>query len=90
LLTAPPRNQVAPAELEAVLLGHPAVTDAAVCGVYLDDEATEYPIAYITTARSSTEHAVLAIEVRNYVDAQVAHYKHLQGGVHVLPAIPRK
>ena len=84
------RHQVAPAELEALLLNHPAVSDAAVCGVYLEDEATEYPIAYITTNSPISAHAQLAGEVRSFVDDQVAHYKRLQGGLHILDAIPRK
>ncbi|KAK3115292.1 hypothetical protein LTR53_005515 [Teratosphaeriaceae sp. CCFEE 6253] len=83
-------NQVAPAELEAVLLAHQAVTDAAVCGVYLDDEATEYPIAYVTTARPTADHATLCLEIEGFVSAQLAHYKHLRGGVHFIEAIPRK
>ncbi|EMC95141.1 hypothetical protein BAUCODRAFT_149163 [Baudoinia panamericana UAMH 10762] len=83
-------NQVAPAELEAVLLSHPAVTDAAVCGVYLDDEATEYPIAYVSISKPATGNTMVALEIQAFVDGQVAHYKHLQGGVHVLEMISRK
>lgn len=38
--------QVAPAELEAVLLQHPAILDAAVIGI-ADETAGELPKAYI-------------------------------------------
>ena len=34
---------VAPAELEALLLQHPDVADAAVIGIYSKEEATELP-----------------------------------------------
>ena len=39
--------QVPPAELEAVLLRHPDVTDAAVIGLP-DEEAGEVPVGYVT------------------------------------------
>ena len=38
--------QVPPAELEAILLRHPNVTDAAVVGL-LDEEAGEIPVGYV-------------------------------------------
>jgi acyl-coenzyme A synthetase/AMP-(fatty) acid ligase len=40
---------VAPAELEAVLLSHPAVSDAAVVR-YLDEEAGEVPKAFVVAS----------------------------------------
>ncbi|KIN73046.1 AMP-binding protein [Sulfitobacter guttiformis] len=40
--------QVAPAELEANLVTHPSITDAAVIGIP-DDEAGELPIAFVVT-----------------------------------------
>lgn len=47
-LTISPRSfQVAPAELEAYLNAHPAVADAGVTAIYSEDDATEYPKAYI-------------------------------------------
>lgn len=84
------RNQVAPAELEALLLRHPAVTDAAVCGIYLESEATEYPIAYITTGCPVDLHGGIIVDVQQFVDNQVTPYKRLRAGVHILNAIPRK
>ncbi|KAH7051148.1 4-coumarate-CoA ligase [Macrophomina phaseolina] len=87
-------NQVAPAELEAVLLGHTSVADAAVCGIHVDEEATEYPIAYVAlhpvdSHRSVKDLVDIRRDIRQYVDGQVAHYKRLKGGVHILDAIPR-
>ena len=41
--------QVPPAELEALLVSHPAVADAAVVGVP-DDEAGEVPVAFVVRA----------------------------------------
>ena len=48
--------QVPPAELEALLLTHPAVLDAGVVGVP-DDEAGELPRAYVTLKPSMTASA---------------------------------
>lgn len=88
------RHQVAPAELEAILLGHSSVADAAVCGIHVDEDATEYPIAYVALnasegSRGKRDPTAITDEIRQYVDGQVTHYKRLKGGVHVLDAIPR-
>ena len=88
--TADFRNQVAPAELEAILLSHPKVDDAAVEGIFFEDEATEYPAAYIVTADQVDNYQTLQREVQTYVDNQVAAYKHLRGGVNIVASIPRK
>jgi 4-coumarate--CoA ligase len=39
--------QVAPAELEGILVGHPQVDDVAVIGIYSEEQASELPRAYI-------------------------------------------
>lgn len=86
-----PRQQVAPAELEAILIAHPDVKDAAVCGVYNDDGTSEVPIAYITTDTSEpAAQGALKLELIEYVNSQVARYKRITGGVQILDAIPRK
>ena len=63
--------QVAPAELEGLLLKHPKIADAAVIGIP-DDEAGERPKAFIVASGPVSEE-----EVRVFVDAQVAPYKRL-------------
>jgi acyl-CoA synthetase (AMP-forming)/AMP-acid ligase II len=74
--------QVAPAELEAVLVGHPAVTDAAVIPMH-DDEAGEVPKAFVVLAAP-----VGADELIAYVGARVAPYKRIRQ-VEVIDAIPK-
>ena len=74
--------QVAPAELEQVLLSHPAVRDAAVAGVP-DEAAGERPKAWIVTAGAVDE-----AELAEYVEAQVAPYKRLVA-IEVVDELPR-
>jgi acyl-CoA synthetase (AMP-forming)/AMP-acid ligase II len=64
--------QVAPAELEAVLITHPAVADAAVIGVP-DESAGELPKAFIVRKGEVTED-----EIMDFVSARVAPYKRIR------------
>lgn len=74
--------QVAPAELEALLLTHPAITDAAVIGVQ-DADAGEVPMAFIVSASAPT-----LTEVQAFLDPQVSHYKQIKR-LEVVDAIPK-
>ena len=76
--------QVAPAELEALLLDHPQITDAAVVG-RPDDESGEVPLAFVVAAPDSPldEKAV-----KTHVADHMATYKHL-GEVRFTDAIPK-
>lgn len=70
---------------------HPLVEDAAVCGTYNDDGTSEMPVAYVTTKIQDPEgQEALKRDVLEHVHCQVARYKRLTGGVHILPSIPRK
>jgi 4-coumarate--CoA ligase len=74
--------QVAPAELEALLLTHPSITDAAVIGVH-DDEAGEVPMAFITSANPPTLE-----EVQAFLAPEIAHYKQIKR-LEVMETIPK-
>jgi len=76
--------QVPPAELEAVLLTHPDVLDAAVVA-RPDDEAGEVPVGYVVLRPGATAGTA---EIAAYVAGQVAHYKRL-ADVHQVDAIPK-
>ncbi|XP_063631502.1 uncharacterized protein LOC134802749 [Cydia splendana] len=77
--------QVAPAEIEAVLLQHPAVRDAGVVGVP-DAQAGEVPRAFVAlqpTGKATTE------ELQAFVAERLSKPKHLRGGVRFVPDIPK-
>jgi len=65
-------RQVAPAELEAVLLAHPAIADAAVIPSP-DEFAGEVPIAFVVLKES-----VSAAEIMEFVSERVAPYKKIR------------
>ncbi|MFJ3417044.1 4-coumarate--CoA ligase family protein [Streptomyces sp. NPDC086082] len=67
--------QVAPAELEALLLTHPGIADAAVVGEYNDDN-NEVPHAYVV--RQQTALDLSQSEVLMYVAERVAPYKRVR------------
>lgn len=74
--------QVAPAELEALLLDHAEVEDAAVVGVTINGE--EAPRAYIVLkAGAKAEPKGVAA----WLAARVSRHKRLEGGVVVVDAI---
>src|SRR4051812_48512152 len=76
--------QVAPAELESLLLTHPAVADAAVVGLP-DQEAGEIPVGYVVLKPGAD---ASADDIRAYVAGQVATYKQLRR-VSLTDAIPK-
>jgi acyl-CoA synthetase (AMP-forming)/AMP-acid ligase II len=74
--------QVPPAELEAVLLSHPAVADAAVVP-FADEEAGEIPRAFVVRKGAAT-----ADELMAFVARQVAPYKKVRR-LEFIDAIPK-
>jgi acyl-CoA synthetase (AMP-forming)/AMP-acid ligase II len=74
--------QVAPAELEALLLRHPRIADAAVVPIR-DGECGEVPKAFIVPRGELT-----AQEVVGFVNTQVAYYKRVRH-VAFVDAIPK-
>lgn len=66
--------QVAPAELEALLLAHPEIEDAAVIP-YPDKEVGQFPMAYVVRKASST---LSKSAIMDFVTKQVAPYKRVR------------
>lgn len=77
--------QVAPAELEALLLTHPGIADAAVIGVH-DDDGNEVPHAHVV--RRPTATGLSEGEVMMYVAERVAPYKRVRR-VTFIDGVPR-
>ncbi|AEO54782.1 hypothetical protein MYCTH_2297791 [Thermothelomyces thermophilus ATCC 42464] len=83
-------HQVAPAELEAHLLTHPAVDDCAVIAVP-DERDGEVPKAFVVTPASmaSRNKEEVAAEIIKHVRDHKAHYKWLKGGIEFIDAVPK-
>jgi 4-coumarate--CoA ligase len=75
--------QVAPAELEALLLGHPEVRDVAVIGIP-DEACGEVPKAFVVAAASAPDLA----ELQRHLAPHVAPYKQLRA-LEIVEAIPK-
>jgi acyl-CoA synthetase (AMP-forming)/AMP-acid ligase II len=75
-------QQVSPVELEAILMSHPKVADAAVVGVP-DEEATELPKGFVVTKAPVTPEEIMA-----FVAERVAPYKKIRR-IEFIDQIPR-
>ena len=83
--------QVAPAELEAHLLTHPAVNDAAVVPVP-DDAAGELPKAFVVKSASvglEDNDRMLIRDIQKHVEQHKAKHKWLRGGVEFIDVVPK-
>jgi acyl-CoA synthetase (AMP-forming)/AMP-acid ligase II len=69
--------QVAPAELEALLLTHPAVLDAAVIRK-ADDEAGEVPLAYVVLKPDEASRATSGDAIMAWVAERVSPHKRIR------------
>lgn len=88
--------QVAPAELEALLLSHDLILDAAVIGIPdPDGSGNELPRAYVVVASDQVQTKaksipkISAAEIAAFVKKNLAQHKQLRGGVVFLDVIPK-
>ncbi len=85
--------QVAPAELEEVLLAHPRVGDVAIIGVEEENVGGEVPRAYVVRNIDDQWDTVGMplgeSEVKRWVGKRLAKYKALDGGVRFVDSIPK-
>ncbi|EXJ55644.1 hypothetical protein A1O7_08573 [Cladophialophora yegresii CBS 114405] len=78
--------QVAPAELEAVLLEHPDVADAAAVGITLHGE--ELPRAYVVLQERAKGKTTVE-DIQIFIAGKVAKHKRLAGGVKFIDEVPK-
>jgi acyl-CoA synthetase (AMP-forming)/AMP-acid ligase II len=78
---------VAPAEVEAVLLEHPAVKECGVIG-RADAAAGEIPVAFVALRDGVVESSKLAEELCAFVADRLTHYKQPRA-VHFVDAVPK-
>ncbi|KIW79463.1 hypothetical protein Z517_06075 [Fonsecaea pedrosoi CBS 271.37] len=80
--------QVAPAEIEAVILTHPLVADVGVIG-QRESVEEEKPRAYVVRQPNVGPTDLTEEDVQKYVRERLARYKSLTGGVRFIDQVPR-
>ena len=80
-------HQVAPAQLEALLLTHEAVADVAVIGVPAAEDVGELPKAFVVLKPGVT--GVKGEDLLGFVAENVSPHSKLRGGVAFVDAIPK-
>jgi len=80
-------NQVAPAELEALLLEYAGISDAGVVGVVINGE--EVPRAYVVRQDGEKWRNLSEKDVMQWVEERVSRFKRLVGGVVFVDNVPK-
>ncbi|KAI1333365.1 hypothetical protein F5Y16DRAFT_11707 [Xylariaceae sp. FL0255] len=81
--------QVAPAELEGILLGHNDIADACVIPAHDHKRETEVPRAYLVMKSGQPRDDAKAAEIIAWLDSRVAQHKKLRGGIRFIDEIPK-
>jgi acyl-CoA synthetase (AMP-forming)/AMP-acid ligase II len=81
--------QVAPPELEGVLMSHPQIIDAAVIGIRFSRDDSQLPRAYIVKRPGAEGDRLTAEDVKRHMKGKLARFKQLEGGIKFISVIPR-
>jgi benzoate-CoA ligase len=78
---------VSPTEVEAAIITHPAVLEAAVVG-HEDDEHLVKPKAFVVLKQGQEGDSALAVGIQEHVKQHLAHYKYPRW-VEFIPELPK-
>lgn len=81
--------QIAPAELEGLLVTHPKIADAVVIGIYESRIASEVPRAFVVPTTGVETDNTLERDILSWVETKVANHKKLRGGLQFVNSVPR-
>lgn len=85
--------QVIPSELEALILDHPDIADAAVVGQWVEERATEVPVAFVVLKNQDLAQgsslATVRKAIHSWLNPKIAHHKRLRGGIYFIKEIPK-
>lgn len=83
-------HHIAPQDIEAVLLSHPAVIDCAAVGFYSEELSYSLPRAFVMLT-TDTEHDYEQVkkEILEITEKQLSDEKQLRGGLYILKELPR-
>ncbi|GMR30090.1 hypothetical protein PMAYCL1PPCAC_00285, partial [Pristionchus mayeri] len=79
-------KQVSPAEIEDLLLTHPAIAQAAVVGIP-NEHACHVPRAFIVL--SGEESSEIMHDIAQFVKDRLSPHKHPKGGIRVVDELPK-
>jgi 4-coumarate--CoA ligase len=77
--------QIAPAEIENLLITHPQILEAAVVGIPIEG-GSEVPRAYVVLRQARI---LSETDVKDFVQGRLASYKQLRGGVRFVDELPK-
>ncbi|CAL8089691.1 unnamed protein product [Orchesella dallaii] len=80
-------NHISPGEIENVISDHPLVKEVCVIGV--SDPGGDVPRAFITLKECPTNINEIEEQVKEFANAKLPAYKHLKGGLYVVPDLPK-
>lgn len=89
--------QVAPAELEGILVTHPAIENVAIIGVYDKSQASKLPRAFVVLCtgqgvnnqQNNDDVGMKEEEIKKWLLARVASYNQLRGGIKFVEQIAK-